>query len=131
MKTELLLKFVFEATHSLADYEEPHPHIWKLKVGISGDAIGGRILDIVKLRASAQSRVDRLVGTNLNENPIVYDSVREFPTCETLSVYFFREFQNMLNQEFLASNPSVKLSVVEVAICDMAQFELGAIRLTS
>ena len=130
MKTELILKFVFEASHSLSGYEVPHPHIWKLKIGVLGDPVQGMILNLVELRASVQKTVDRLGGTYLNESTLVDDAVRAFPTCETLSVYFYREVEKILSHEFRPSHPSVRLSFIEMALFDMNQNEFGATRLT-
>lgn len=130
MRTELLLKFVFEASHSLADYEVPHPHIWKLEVAVEGKAIEGRIIDIVVLRTRIQKLVDLLNSTFLNENSRVGAAVREFPTCETLSQFFHREIKDILHEEFLPKNPSILLSSITVAICEMDHTEMGAVRLS-
>ncbi len=130
MVTELLLKFVFEASHSLADYEEIHPHIWKLELGIKGKPIDGRIVDMVELRAKVQKIVDQLQNTLLNENSYVSDAVREFPTCETLSQFLYDELQVLLGREILIHHPSVYLSGVMVALCSMNGAEIGAARLS-
>jgi 6-pyruvoyl-tetrahydropterin synthase len=130
MKTELLLKFVFEASHSLEGYEVVHPHIWRLELGLTGEPIRGRIVDIVDLRKGIQKRLDYLVRTNLNENPFVSGEVRSFPTCETLSQYFLEDIEDLVKHDFAPQNASIQVSSVLVAICDMDGTETGAVRRT-
>jgi 6-pyruvoyl-tetrahydropterin synthase len=129
VKTELLLKFIFEASHSLADYEVPHPHLWILKLAVGGRPIQGRIIDIVRLRARIDQLIQGLKLTYLNDNPTVSDEVREFPTCETLSQYFYGQIQALLAHDFAPANPSVALTSVTIAICEMDGTEMGAARL--
>ncbi len=129
MKTELILKFTFEASHSLAGFETPHPHLWKLEVAIQGQPVKGRIIDMVTLRERLQALIDQLKGTYLNESTRVDEQVKKFPTCETLSLFFSKELQEILKVEFFNQNPTVHLSSVQVAICDMDGTEMGAVRL--
>ena len=129
MKTELLLKFVFEASHSLASYETPHRHLWRLEMTVEGEPMEGRILDMVILRERIQKQIDPLNHIYLNEYPHTNAQVREFPTCETLSGFFTFELQKILAEEFLSQNPTIKLTSVLVAICSIDGTELGAVRL--
>jgi 6-pyruvoyl-tetrahydropterin synthase len=129
MKTELILKFAFEASHSLSDYEIPHPHLWKLEVVVGGKPLQGMIIDLVKLRTEMEDLLSRVKMTYLNENSIVGDDVRKFPTCETLSQFFFKELNQILAEKFIAKNPSIQVMSVMVAICGMDNDELGAARL--
>src|SRR5690348_8168104 len=119
MKMELLLKFTFEASHSLAGFETPHPHLWILDLSVAGKPIEGRILDIVTFRARIQKMVDSLTGVYLNDSLKVDAAVREFPTCETLSYFFASQLNKILSEEYLPHNPSVLLTSVTVRICNM------------
>ncbi len=130
MKSELILKFEFEASHSLSDYEVPHPHIWRLEISVSGVPIEGRIIDIVALRGRVEKTLKGLTLTYLNENSWVDSQVRASPTCETLSQYFYNELSQLISIEFLPMNSSLCLESIEVAICDMDRNELGSVRLS-
>ena len=130
MKTELFLKFEFEASHSLQAYEVPHPHLWRLKVGVSGEPVQGWIVDLVVLRERVQRLIDAVSLTYLNENQKVSSEVRQYPTCETLSLFYYHQIEGVLNSEFIVINPSVKLNSVEVSISDLNRVELGAVRLS-
>ncbi len=130
MKQELLLQFQFEASHSLSGYETPHPHLWKIKVAIEGKPIQGRIIDLVVLRNRIQQLMDSLDQTDLNDCNGVSAQVNEFPTCETLAPFFYDKIQEILEKNFLPFSPSVRLTCVEVGLCDLLGVELGAIRLT-
>jgi 6-pyruvoyl-tetrahydropterin synthase len=131
MKSELILKFRFEASHSLSGYETPHPHLWDLEITVGGQPIEGRIVDIVTLRKRIETLVDEIRSTYLNENQRVTENVREFPTCETLSHFFYKELQTVLMNEFQPSNPSICLTNILVAILEMNGVEMGAARLKS
>jgi 6-pyruvoyl-tetrahydropterin synthase len=130
MKTELIVKFSFEASHSLFDYEIPHPHIWRLEVSILGVPVESRIIDIVKLRGEIDSILAGIKSTYLNENNLINSEARFSPTCETLCPYFFSRIENLLETQFVQSNPSAKLSSVSIAICEMDGSEMGAVKLT-
>lgn len=130
MKAELLLKFAFEASHSLGGYETPHPHLWRLEITVGGDPIEGRIIDIVQLRTGIQREINALEKTFLNDHPKVSPEVRQFPTCETLSHFFATTLEGILQREFLPSNPTAHLISVLVAICDLDGTEAGAVRLS-
>ena len=129
MKAELIVKFDFEASHSLADYEAPHPHPWKVTVSITGDLIGGKVVDIIALREKMDEIIGKLKSTYLNDNPHVTEEVRKFPTCETLSQFFSNEVVSVLNKDFVSQNPSVKLNSVMTTIYTMEGTEMGAVRL--
>ena len=128
MKIELLLKFPFEASHSLAGYEEPHPHLWRLEAGITGKMIEGKIVDMISLRSSIQKVLEPLILTYLNENIFVSPDVRKFPTCESLCEFFSTEINRVLLHEFQFQNPSIQLSSILVAICEMDGTETGAVK---
>lgn len=130
MNLELLLKFEFEASHSLDGYEAPHPHLWRLEFGVAGEPKGGRIIDLVILRSKVLNLIDQVSKTYLNDNTFVNSEVRKFPTCETLCVFFRDELRNLIEVEFMGANPSVRLSFALVAILSMDGNELGAARIS-
>ena len=130
MKMELVLKFDFISSHSLKGHETPHPHLWWLEFALSGAPIDGKIIDIVELRERVLELVRPLNHVYLNDFSGVSPEVREFPTCETLSVFFHDRLQFMISEHFIDKNPSVKISSLSVSLCEMDGREMGAIRLT-
>jgi len=129
MKMELVLKFDFIASHSLQGHETPHPHIWWLEFSLAGDPIQGKIIDIVELREEVGEMITPLRNTYLNDFSGVTPAVREFPTCETLSVFFYHRLQAVIAKRFLSQNPSLKISSLSVALCEMDGREMGAVRI--
>ena len=130
-RTELLLKFEMIASHSLSGYEKPHPHIWKIQAGLVGEPIAGRIVDLPTLRTAFEAVLGTLKGTYLNENQNLEGPAREFPTCETLGESLYEKFEGVLAGTFRAANASIRLSFVQVALCEMDGFEQGAARITT
>ncbi len=129
MTTELLLKFEFLASHSLSVREEPHAHLWRIEVVLSGEPRDGMIVNLPEVRTAFETVVASLSQTFLNENPLLDASAKATPTCETLSAYFFRRFEDVLHRQFLLCNPTLKLKSVQVAICEPDGFEWGAAKL--
>ncbi len=129
MTTELLLKFEFLASHSLSVREEPHPHLWRMEVVLSGEPRDGMIVNLPEVRTAFETVVASLSNTFLNENPLLDASAKATPTCETLCAYFFRRFEDVLHRQFLLKNPTIKLKSVQVAICEPDGFEWGAAKL--
>jgi 6-pyruvoyl-tetrahydropterin synthase len=129
MTTELLLKFEFLASHSLSVREEPHPHLWRMEVVLSGEPRDGMIVNLPEVRTAFETVVASLSQTFLNENPLLDASAKATPTCETLCAYFFRRFEDVLHRQFLLKNPTIKLKSVQVAICEPDGFEWGAAKL--
>ena len=129
MRSELLLKFEFEASHSLADYETPHSHLWKLEIAVGGQVINGKIVDMMEVRNQVEQLIEELKATYLNENPSVGDVVRKAPTCETLGQFFSIRLRDILDTEFSRGNPSIHLISVLVIICTVEGFEIGGVRL--
>lgn len=126
---ELLLKFEFLASHSLSVREIPHPHLWRLEVVLLGEPREGMIVNLPEVRTAFEMIIALLSQTFLNENPLLDASAKASPTCETLCAYFFRQFEERLNCQFLSQNPTLKLKSVQVAICEPDGFEWGAARL--
>jgi 6-pyruvoyl-tetrahydropterin synthase len=131
MRSELVLKFEFEASHSLTNYETPHSHLWKLEVAIGGEAYQGMIVDMMGVRTEVEKLLEDLKGTYLNENNLVDDSVRKAPTCETLDLFFSTRLNEVLKKQFSPLNPTVHLVSVMVTICSVGGTEIGGVRLFS
>ncbi len=129
MQSELVLKFQFEASHSLAGYEAPHSHIWKLEIAVGGKVISGKIVDMIEVRVQVEKLIEELKSTYLNENPVVGDLVRRAPTCETLGQFFSDRFCGILDAQFRPANPSIHLISVMVTICSVDATEIGGVRL--
>ena len=129
MKSELVLKFEFKASHSLAGYEAPHSHLWKLETAIGGEVIDGKIADMMEVRAQIDCILGHLTATFLNENPYVGQAVRKAPTCETLGVFFKDKLEEVLSV-FRKGNSSIYLGSVMVTICSDEGLEIGGVRLT-
>jgi len=131
VKPELLFKISFQASHSLENYEVEHAHLWKLEVGFRGDFIRDKILDIPFARGEIQKLVDALAGSFLNQNEALPKTAQSFPTCETLGQHFLNALDKLNREKFIPLNPSVTLSQVSVAICDLDGTETGAVRFSA
>ncbi|MDW8465088.1 MAG: 6-carboxytetrahydropterin synthase [Chloroherpetonaceae bacterium] len=130
MRTELCMKFKFIASHSLTVREEPHPHLWRVDVSISGEPQNGMIVNLQQIRSAFNAILLPLHNTFLNENAALPAVAQAAPTCETLSDYLFSAFDACLQAEFLPHNPTLQLASVEVAICEPDGFEWGSVRRT-
>lgn len=130
MKSELVLKFVFEASHSLAGYETPHPHLWRLEVSFTGQPLEGKVIDIVRAREVILSQVGLIQKTYLNTNPLLDPATQKAPTCETLSLFFWNRITHLVDTQFRSENPTTQLHSVSIAICNMDGEETGLVRLS-
>ena len=128
MRSELVLKFVFEASHSLAGYEEPHPHLWRLEVCLVGQIFQGKIIDIVKAREAILAEVRPLEKTFMNDNLKLDEPARKAPTCETLCQYFWNRISKVTDEVFVKENRTVLLDGIGIALCDMNGVETGLVR---
>jgi 6-pyruvoyl-tetrahydropterin synthase len=129
MSSELILKFDFEASHSLAEYEVPHPHLWKLEISVGGQVIHGKIVDMMAVRKQVELLIEGLRNTYLNENTFVDESVRMAPTCETLGQFFGLKLRDVFSTVFIKENPSIHLVSLMVTICTDQGTEIGGVRL--
>lgn len=130
MSMELRTKFQFEASHSLGGFEEPHLHVWHLEIGIKGDPISGRIIDLPMLRKSVQELVEKIQNTYLNENLSLPKEAQEAPTCESLSAFFFSKVKDILAAKFSQNNHTIQLNFASVALYDTNGSELGSVRVS-
>jgi hypothetical protein len=106
---ELILSFMFRASHTLSGYETPHPHYWTLQLAVSGEIVGGMIVDMVKLRAGVPA-------------------ARAAPTCETLSAYFSERVRDLLSREFIDAHPTLHLEWTAIAIHEEDKTEMGRVK---
>jgi 6-pyruvoyl-tetrahydropterin synthase len=127
-KPELILSFMFRASHTLSGYETPHPHYWTLQLAVSGEIAGGMIVDMVKLRAGVQALITPLEDKYLNDVPLLDPAARNAPTCETLSAYFSDRLKELLSRDFLDVNPSLNLEWTAIAIHELDKTEMGRVR---
>mgnify|MGYP000986735652 CR=1 FL=1 len=118
MKLRLHLPYDFKASHSLAGYEEPHDHLWRCRFSFEGVPVDGKIADIPSLEAALRDLVAPLVETYLNENAVLSESTRSFPTCEALASDLFLALASRIVPGIRAANPSFRLAGVSVALWD-------------
>jgi 6-pyruvoyl-tetrahydropterin synthase len=130
MKTELIVKFQMAASHSLEGYETPHSHLWNLEIILSGSPKNGKIIDLIEFREKVNSVISPLESQYLNDCPSVTLEVRKFPTCETLCSFFHERVSDLIQKQWAQENPSLRLSSIEVAICEMDGTETGAVKLS-
>lgn len=130
MKTELIVKFKWIASHSLAGFENPHPHIWHLEAVLSGTPKNGKIVDIVELREKIKALIAPLENQYLNDCLEVSPEVREFPTCETLCAFFESKLSELILKIRSQHNSSLRLVSILVDLCEMDGTEMGAVRLS-
>ena len=129
MQAELILKFNFEASHSLSGYEAPHPHLWGLEVILSGEPVDGKIVDIVKAREKIEEIIEPLKFKYLNDLSYLDPPAQRAPTCETLSYFFLNKIRPWVEKSLKNENPTVGLVSVGIAIRNMDGEEMGFVRL--
>ncbi len=125
-RMELFLKFRLAATHSLEEREEPHAHIWRIEVGLTGPVEEGRVISMPALHAILDPEVRKLQGTFLNKNILLDEASRAFPTCECLAEYFEKAFDRAL----AAQGCKVLLTQIHIAVDEIDGQETGSARLT-
>jgi 6-pyruvoyl-tetrahydropterin synthase len=133
---ELILKFMFRASHSLGGYEKPHFHYWTLEVAITGEIRNGMIVDMAKLRTQLQTLITPLEGKYLNDlnqfdsdgTPILAPAAQSAPTCETLGAHFAAKISTVLQTHFTPLNSTVRLAWISVAIHEEDKTEMGAVK---
>jgi 6-pyruvoyl-tetrahydropterin synthase len=129
LKTKLILNFQFIASHALSVRETPHDHLWRVQATIAGEPQAGMILNMVDVRQQFMGAIAPLTDSHLNDNPHLLAQAAQTPTCETLAAHFYSAFSEILDREFLAQNPSVQLSAIEVELHEPNGHEWGSARL--
>ena len=89
----------FRASHSLAGFEVPHFHLWKLAVGFQSPLPlkSDRLIDLIFLQTLLDEIIAPLNGTYLNE------SFSESPTSENMALWIWdkvvcKAFQQALHE---------------------------------
>jgi 6-pyruvoyl-tetrahydropterin synthase len=129
LRTELLLRSQFEASHSLDVRESPHPHVWKVELTLGGEAQDhGKLVNLPTLQGALESVIGPLSGTYLNDQTLLPIFAREFPTCETLAAYLYSELETVIEKNFRSRNPTLILISMMVTLCDPDGREWGSAR---
>ena len=114
---ELTVFGSFRASHSLAGFETPHYHLWKVEAMFSAPwpLAGDRLIDLVFLQSTLDRVFSTVEGTHLN-------GVFPFsPTSENLTQWIWKRLREEL--------PDAPLSEVAVSLCDLAGKVSGRARL--
>ena len=127
-KTEMILKFDFEASHTLTLYEKHHNHFWQLEIGLTGQVIHGMIIDLMLIRTEVEKLTQALHHIYLNDSPLLPEEAKKEPTCETMSLYFFNEIKTRLEPEFQKIAPSIQFIYAKVTLFSEDKVELGAVK---
>ncbi len=132
MPTQLIVKLQWTSSHTLPPGELLlHPHLWGLEVCLGGVPVAGKLLDLVDFRSQIEQQVlTPLTGQDLNHSPWVNDSVRQAPTCESLSEFFYQRLSHLLVDVYHPVNASVRIVSTTVQIFDFTGLEVGAARFT-
>lgn len=117
-RTKLILYRDIIASHSLDTREEPHPHLWKCEFTFSGDPVRGRIVDFPALEKAVLESTRDLDGCYLNESPLLGESARSFPTCETLGESLYIIIRENVIPAFRSDNPTLRLLSVKVTLVE-------------
>ena len=126
MRTTLIIPFEFVASHSLAEFEKPHPHLWKFEARMTGELLEGRIVDLASLGKSIEDYISPYRDTYLNEAKKLPENAAQFPTCETLGAAFFALFDSEVLLPYRAKNQSLTLLSMKVSLCDLNGVSMGA-----
>jgi 6-pyruvoyl-tetrahydropterin synthase len=119
---ELFLRFDLNAAHSLHVREEAHFHLWRIEATLSGKPLeDGMIVNLPSVREEFEKKISPLEGVLLNSHGSLPESVRLFPTCETLSAHLASEFSATIDSIFRPLNPTLALDSVAITIFEPAQ----------
>ncbi len=114
---ELTVFGSFRASHSLAGFEIPHFHLWKVEATFTSDwpLEGDRLIDLVFLQATMDRVFAGIEGCHLN-------SILPFsPTSENLTDWIWKRLREEI--------PGDPLSEVAVSLCDLTGRVSGRARL--
>ena len=103
----------FKAAHSLAGFETPHFHLWKISVKFQGTfpLPGDRLIDLVLLQTELNRITAPIAGTFLN------DTLGASPTSENMASFIWKK----IKEKF----PSQPLYSVSVTLCDLDGEAMG------
>jgi 6-pyruvoyl-tetrahydropterin synthase len=97
----------FKASHSLAGFETPHFHLWKITVEFKASLPlkGDRLIDLILLQEELSKITAPITGTYLN------DSLGASPTSENMALFIWKK----VSERF----PNDPLDSVAVKLCDL------------
>lgn len=116
--TKLLFYYDILASHSLETNPEPHFHLWKTTLTISGTPVRGKLVDLPTLESLVKETLVKLENTYLNENKFLLPEAQEFPTCEFMGASIFTLLNRNVFSRLRDQNPSLQLLSVQVTLCD-------------
>jgi 6-pyruvoyl-tetrahydropterin synthase len=105
------------ASHSLAGFETPHFHLFRVAIDFRAPfpLPGDRVIDLVLLQRQLENVLSPLQGCHLN------DALGLSPTSENLCIWLAAEFERRL--------PAAPLEAVSVELCDLDGRAMGKARL--
>ena len=117
-RLELTVFGSFRASHSLAGFETPHFHLWKVEAVFSADwpLAGDRLIDLVFLQGTLDRIFTKVEGVYLN------GVLGISPTSENITAWIWGRLQEEL--------PDAPLSQVAVSLCDLTGKVSGRARLS-
>ncbi len=106
------------ASHSLAGFETPHFHLWKITVAfvVPFPLQGDRVIDLVNVKTELDGILDPLKGAYLNT------ALQLSPTSENLCAWVWERISAQVSEP--------KLYSVRVSLCNLEGVPMGAATLS-
>jgi 6-pyruvoyl-tetrahydropterin synthase len=116
-KLALTVQTELRASHSLAGFELPHFHLWKIAVQFQADLPlkNDRLIDLVFLQTTLDEILAPISGKYLNEVLAVS------PTSENMALWIWQKIADKL--------PNEPLSSVEITLCNLEGHASGSARI--
>ena len=114
MKMDLEVFGSFKASHSLAGFETPHFHLWKMSVCFTSDfpMKEDRILDLVFLQNTIQEITRPIQGCYLNT------TLAFSPTSENMTAWLWDRVTAVL--------PDAPLKSIQITLCSLDGEAMGS-----
>lgn len=113
--TSIALKvfYQFKASHSLAGFETPHFHLWKITVEFKASLPlkTDRLIDLVLLQEALIQITAPIANTYLN------DTLGASPTSENMALFIWKKVMERF--------PNDPLDLVAVSLCDLNGESMG------
>jgi 6-pyruvoyl-tetrahydropterin synthase len=103
----------FKASHSLAGFETPHFHLWKITVEFKASLPlkTDRLIDLVLLQEALSQITAPIANTYLN------DTLGASPTSENMALFIWKKVMERF--------PNDPLDLVAVSLCDLNGESMG------